>query len=336
MKKHILSSIFLLIFLLVPISVFADGSLGDFNFDPKESSHPLDRVNSKGEIIKYEEYSKKSFNLLNETENSKGTGELTPIYVEDLIKKDYSSSLTPAIDKGDTENKISPYVVIGPDGRAIVEDTTEFPFSTITFIQIEWANGRTGRCTGTLISRDRVLTNAHCVVNPQEQMGIRSATVFPGVSDSIGWFGAYNAIDYFVTSNWINTGSVSEDYAVLVLGQSNNRHAGDLAGFAGIRQVNNIIGQEIGIFGYPGDLIERDGAINQYGMRGNITEEDNQVAYYTIDTARGQSGSALLNVNNQVIGVHSSGYTDRNGDPIINGGPKMSNSMFQFVSNSLN
>lgn len=59
MKKHVFLFFFLFVFLLVPINVFAEESLGDFKFEPKKSSHPYDRVNSKGEVIKYEDYSKK-------------------------------------------------------------------------------------------------------------------------------------------------------------------------------------------------------------------------------------------------------------------------------------
>lgn len=69
------------------------------------------------------------------------------------------------------------------------------------------------------------------------------------------------------------------------------------------------------------DLVREDVAINQYGMRGNVTDEDSQIVYYTIDTSPAQSGSAILNTNDQVIGVNSSGYTDRNGNPLFNGGP---------------
>lgn len=328
--------VFLFAFLLVPISAFAEGSLGEFNFDQKKSSHPLDKVNSKGEVIKYEDYSKKSIDLINETDSFKGSGELNPIFVGDLLEIDFQELMPPRINDDNRKREITPFVIIGPDGRAMVNDTTMFPFSTITYITLEWADGSRGTCTGTLIGRDRVLTNGHCVVNAQTQRGIVSATVHPGVSESTAWFGAYNAIDYFVTSNWINTGSISEDYAVLVLAQSNGRHAGDRAGFAGIRQVNNILNQNIGIFGYPGDLIREDEAINQYGMRGNVTNEDSQIAYYTIDTSPGQSGSAMLNTNNQVIGVHSSGYTDRDNNPLFNGGPKMNNFMFEFVSSAIN
>lgn len=260
----------MLIFLLVPTNVFAEESLGDFQFDPKESSHPYDIVNSKGEVIKYEDYSEKSVNLNNETESSKGTGELNPIFIGDLLKNDYTELIPPKSNKDFSNNKITPSVVIGKDGRKLVGDTTVFPFSTIVYIELEWTDGNRGTCTGTLIGKDRVLTNGHCVVNPKAQRGIERATVYPGVSESTAWFGSYNAIDYFVTSHWINTGSISEDFAVLVLSSSSGGNAGERAGFAGIRKVNNILNQNIGIFGYPGDLIRKHGAIDQYGMCGKL------------------------------------------------------------------
>lgn len=211
-----------------------------------------------------------------------------------------------------------------------------FPYSAVTYITMDWADGDSGSCTGTLIARDKVLTNGHCVVNARDKVGIVSAAVHPGVSESTAWFGAYSVIDYYVPTNWINTGLISEDYAVLVLAPSGGRHAGDRAGFAGIRKVNNILNQNIGVFGYPGDLIREARSIDQYGMRGNVVDEDGQIAIYTLDTADGQSGSAMLNTSNQVIGVHSSGFKDNNGNPIFNGGPKMNNLMYQFVSNALN
>lgn len=279
---------------------------------------------------------KKSMILKNETESFNGTGEVNPIFVGDLLKKDYMELMPPIRNKDVINNEITPFVVIGADDRKIVENTRVFPFSSISYIELEWADGRRGSCTGTLIGKDRVLTNGHCVVNPDTKRGITKATVYPGVSETTAWFGSYNTIDYFVTSNWINTGSISEDFAVLVLSPSNGSNAGERAGFAGIRQVTNILNQNIGIFGYPGDLISKKESIDQYGTRGNITSEDSSIVNYKIDTAPGQSGSALLNTNNQVIGIHSSGYLDQNGNPLWNGGPKMNSYMYQFVSGALN
>ena len=337
MKKSITQSIFIFILLLIPVSVFAEDSLGSFNFDPSKVSHPYDMVNSKGEIIKYKDYSKSSLIRMNETPSTKGSGKIDPIYFGEKIEipNDFSDQPNYIINDTDVDNNlISPFIVIGNDGREIV-DTDELPFSAISYLELSWANGSGGTCTGTLIGRNRVLTNAHCVIKPGTQQGISSAIVYPGVSGSTAWFGGYNVVDYYVTSNWISTGSITEDFAVLVLSATNNRHAGDVAGTLGIRRVTNLLNTNIGIFGYPGDLIQAAEEINQYGMRGRVTNEDNSTAFYEIDTAGGQSGSALLNASNQVVGVHSSGYSNSNGTPIFNGGPKMTTYMFDFVSSAL-
>ncbi len=339
MKKITLKFFFMFIFLLVPMNVFAEDQLRSFTFDSNDSSHPYDMVNSKGEIIKYEDFKNNNLQLINETPSFQGTGIISPVQIDSLIFHSKSFiDLTPSPviiedNLSKNTNEITPYIVIGEDGRTIVENTQIAPFSSITYIELNWADGTSGTCTGTLIGRNRVLTNAHCVIDAGTQRGISSATVYPGVSDSTGWFGSYNVRDYFVPSNWISTGSTSEDFAVLVLDGNNNRHAGDVAGFLGIRQVNNLLNENVGIFGYPGDLIRAGGVVSQFGMRGNVTREDTSLTFYTIDTAPGQSGSALLNANNQVVGVHRGSYIV-NGNT-MNGGPKMNSNMFNFVSQAL-
>lgn len=342
MKKSIVQSIFLFILLLIPVSVFAEDSLGTFNFDPSKISHPYDMVNSKGEVIKYENYSKNSLIRINETPSIEGSGKIDPVYLGDKLEipNEFSNFLPPSYILNDTDldknnNLISPFGVIGDDGRRIVADTGQLPFSAISYIELSWADGSEGFCTGTLIGRNRVLTNAHCVIDPETQRGISSGMVYPGVSESTPWFGGYNIVDYYVASNWISTGLIAEDFAVLVLSATNNRHAGDVAGTLGIRQVTNLLDNNIGIYGYPSDLIQNTLQIDQYGMRGRVTQEDTSTAFYEIDTAPGQSGSALLNANNQIVGVHSSGYYNNSGTPILNGGPKMNSYMFTFVSNAL-
>ena len=53
MKKYYFSTLLLVVFLLIPLTAFAD------EFDSQNDSHPYDMVNSKGEVIKYEDYMKK-------------------------------------------------------------------------------------------------------------------------------------------------------------------------------------------------------------------------------------------------------------------------------------
>lgn len=67
------------------------------------------------------------------------------------------------------------------------------------------------------------------------------------------------------------------------------------------------------------------------GMSGTVSEESTSIAYYSLDTAGGQSGSAILNSSNQVIGVHNAGYRRTDGTQ-INGGPKMTKPMVDFIT----
>ncbi|EON72442.1 trypsin-like serine peptidase [Lysinibacillus sphaericus] len=339
MKKITFKFFFMLMFLLVPMNVFAEGSLGNFSFDPSQASHPYDMVNSKGEVIKYEEFENSNSQFNNEIPSIQGTGEISPVQIDSIIESHSYIDLTPppVIINDFISNdpiQISSRIVIDEDSRKKVENTKELPYSAITYIEIQWPDGTGGSCTGTLIGKNKVLTNGHCVIKPETKESITSAKVYPGVNNSVGLFGSYNVNDYYVAANWASTGSSSEDFAVLVLDVSkDNKQAGDVAGSLGIKQVNNLLNQNIDIYGYPGDLMQASGEISQFGMRGNITREDASVAFYTIDTAPGQSGSALINTDNQIVGVHRGSFVI-NGNP-INGGPKMNTYMFNFVSKAL-
>lgn len=100
----IVQSIFLFILLLIPVSVFAEDSLGTFNFDPSKISHPYDMVNSKGEVIKYEDYSKNSLIRINETPSIEGSGKINPVYLGDKLEipNDFSNFSPPSYIIDDT------------------------------------------------------------------------------------------------------------------------------------------------------------------------------------------------------------------------------------------
>jgi V8-like Glu-specific endopeptidase len=67
----------------------------------------------------------------------------------------------------------------------------------------------------------------------------------------------------------------------------------------------------IGIYGYPGDKVDRRGNIYMYGAYGGYTLRSNDLVRYQIDTMGGQSGSALIvfqeNGTIGIIGVHTIG-----------------------------
>lgn len=326
MKKYYFSTLLLVVFLLIPLTAFAD------EFDSQNDSHPYDMVNSKGEVIKYEDYMKKlnASSSVKMNENYNGNGKILPERKLPNYKK-YKpyKILDSSVPSEAIQQLFTPYVVIGQDGRRVVEDATVSPFKQISYIELEWAGGW-GWCTGTLIGKDTVLTNGHCVVDPDTHQGIRGAYVFPGLNNNHYRYGAYEVVDYFVTSHWINTGDSAQDFAVLKLAPYYGNNAGDVAGYLPIKQVTNIANQTIKVYGYPSDKISNTGTYSQWGMSGSVEREDTSLAFYQLDTFNGQSGSALLNNANEIVGVHRGGYSFTDGQT-FNGGPKMIKPVYDFI-----
>ncbi|WP_405099292.1 trypsin-like serine peptidase [Oceanobacillus sp. FSL H7-0719] len=222
---------------------------------------------------------------------------------------------------------INPFVVIGADQRTLVQNHLVAPHIQISYIESDFWDG-TYSCTGTVIGLDTVLTNAHCVFDANMQRGAQSIRVYPAVENGFALRGQYIAENYFVTSHYINTGHASEDFAVIKVGPEINTglEIGNV-GTRPISTVSNIQGSLIGIHGYPGDLIRN--TFSQWGAFGHVTEETNDLAYYSIDTNSGQSGSSMLRLNS-IVGVHNASYRFSDGT-IVNGGPKVTKRVVDFI-----
>lgn len=57
--------------------VLAEDSLGTFNFDSGKVSHPYDMVNSKREVMKYEDYSKNCLTQMMRAYGKEGTDKIS-------------------------------------------------------------------------------------------------------------------------------------------------------------------------------------------------------------------------------------------------------------------
>jgi protease YdgD len=72
--------------------------------------------------------------------------------------------------------------VIGRDDRVSVTSRS-YPWSAIGRIEYQDANGENYICTGTLVKSDIVLTNAHCVVDPETQTAYQNLQFAPNLID---------------------------------------------------------------------------------------------------------------------------------------------------------
>lgn len=327
-KRFVCSLVFLLS--LISFTSFASGEtdVQPEQISTQKQSSPYDMIKSDGTVVKFNEYSK-SLTQKDYDEISNGIigngKEITP---------GAPFNLKPLNKLGLPKEKDKPNeVVFGTDTRNKVSNTSIQPYRSISYISMSFSDGDY-MCTGTVIGKDTVLTNAHCVYDTDNKQYLKSGYIIPAVNDSHYSYGYYNIEGYSVPSGYINSGGSSQyDFAVMKVSTNGGLHIGDVVGSLGVKQVSNIKGTGIKIYGYPGDKAQSTGAVSQWGASGSILQENASLAFYEIDTYGGQSGSAMLNSSNQIIGVHNGGY-DLNGNNVkdSNGGPKMVKPMYDFIT----
>lgn len=217
-------------------------------------------------------------------------------------------------------------VVIGKDDRAPVLSLA-YPYSTIGRIDWVLADGRSlGYCTGTLIGRDLVLTNSHClthprtdaVVNPTQYQQGRDKIVFKPAMIRGEAQAEAEVVDF--AYGWgENPDDPAEDWAILKL----DRPLGDEFGYLGWLnpdftnpEVIELLFGQLRIVGYAADFPtpnyrefgEAGETAGQHAGCGILGAEAGQI-FHQCDTNPGASGSALLGLldNGQyvVLGLHA-------------------------------
>jgi glutamyl endopeptidase len=111
-----------------------------------------------------------------------------------------------------------------PDSRKRVADTTASPQKMAALLLIT-LDGRTSICSGTMVGKDAVLTNAHCLFNPATQLWAKNVVVLPGAYPDPtnparykAPFGSSAGRKLFTPTNWrLGTGNVQRglDYGIV-------------------------------------------------------------------------------------------------------------------------
>lgn len=211
--------------------------------------------------------------------------------------------------------------VIGADDRVRITDTTAFPFSTIAYLELEDADGFViASCTGTFIGPDALLTAGHCLWDADTgdwtSFNIR---VIPGKNGDDEPFGYDYAADWWVPDAYTETGSSDWDWGVIKLADDSLSY---YTGWLSVAVLDTATLEapdfQPVIVGYPGDKPEG----TMWGLiRPAFLAVQDFTLYYDIDTAPGQSGSAIWSAQDgpnlgKIVGIHSQGGSANSGSRI--------------------
>ena len=222
--------------------------------------------------------------------------------------------------------------VIGPDGRAQIGNTTNYPARAIG--QIEGFDSVIGNyiCSGWLIDENTILTAGHCVY-PQANNIAETLEFFPGRNGGTDHFGSCFLIEVFAPQEWVVNQNEYNDWAVGQL----NCDIGETVGWFGYfsrtgkTAMKNIPAR---VQGYPGD--QAFGTM--WGMGHKILTSQKKMVYYSIDTAGGQSGSPVYQPIRPACGgpcgmaIHAYGVHGGGPHGIRNHAPRITNPRFGLIS----
>lgn len=228
------------------------------------------------------------------------------------------------------DNSASAYAIIGPtDDRRLVTDTTQYPYSAIAYIYVEWPNNTRTMASGFMINYNKAMTSAHVVYDNERGGLAKKVQVIPGKNGPFIWnspyHSAYTKNIYYPTEypslDPTTENAVKNDWAVLKLDSS----IGNDCGWLNLQSGGITIGEtgdDFSISGYPVhespnnnfDDFKTDDLLNhrkeyQYCARGKILSANLKYFTHNIDALKGQSGSPIYFISSRdnlahVVGIY--------------------------------
>jgi glutamyl endopeptidase len=209
---------------------------------------------------------------------------------------------------------VGPEAVIGPDNRIQINNTQDYPWRVHASLLITARDGSRWIGTGWFIGPHTLATAGHVVYIKNSGVAgrdgwVQSIQVMPGRNGSSLPYGSVTTSNLRTVSAWASNGDPEYDYGALILPTD----LGSQTGWFGIGAYTDatLSGSTVNISGYPGDKP----AGTQWYHSNAVSSVGPRKVFYAIDTAGGQSGSAVYRVDNggrYGVAVHAYGASASN------------------------
>jgi glutamyl endopeptidase len=212
-----------------------------------------------------------------------------------------------------------PETVQGTDDRIQINDTASYPWRVHASLRITAADNSLWIGTGWFIGPHTLATAGHVVFiyapGTTRHGWVRSIQVMPGRNGSSLPYGSVTSSDFRSVSGWTGSGDQNYDYGVI----RTPTELGNTVGWFGfgVYSDSDLLASTGNISGYPGD--KPSGTQWYHGRQ--IASVNSRKVFYAIDTAGGQSGSAVYRIisgGRYGIAIHAyGGATANSGTRIV-------------------
>ena len=234
----------------------------------------------------------------------------------------FTPAMNPGADPAVIEASLAafaPESVIGTDDRTQITNTSAHPWRMHASLRITAADNSSWIGTGWFIGPHTLATAGHVVFiyapGTPRHGWVRSIQVMPGRNGNTLPYGSVTSTDFRSVSGWMNNGDQNYDYGAIRIPIELGNTVGWF-GF-GVYSDSTLLASTANISGYPGD---KPSGTQWYHAR-QVASVNSRKVYYAIDTAGGQSGSAVYRVidgGRYGIAIHAyGGATANSGTRII-------------------
>ncbi len=264
------------------------------------------------------------------------TGKTTEVDMEELKQvlistygENYASASTSAYISSPKKNSFNLQPVATPYATTAISfnrvpNTTIRPYSAICKITCSGGSG-----TGFLVSSNKLLTAAHCVINPDTNEVFSNWGCYPAYSNGIynGYSEGWRRIYY--DKRWFENHSGAYDWCLCIIG----KNLGDSVGSCSVEVCvdSYLKNASIKSIGYPGAK-ELSSGKYQYYSNGTITQVEPLYLSRNGQLQKGMSGGPTMRTSdNHVVAINAGLYRNDSTQTCLT---RITDSIFNLVISS--